>query len=429
MIIKKPNVYELLQGRLKIIFSHFDNVYVSFSGGKDSGVLLNMCIDYIRQNDINIKLGVFHMDYEAQYNFTTQYVDRTFQQNQDILEIYRICVPFKVPTCASMFQLHWRPWEESMRESWVRELPEKCYTAKDFEFFDEQMWDYDFQCRFGLWLHQIKNAKRTCCLVGIRTQESFNRWRAIHSENFNKKRFQKYKWTHKTWDDVYNAYPIFDWLTADVWTANGKFGYDYNRLYDLYYKAGVGIEKQRVASPFISQARESLRLYRVIDPDMWGRMIGRVNGVNFSGMYGNSRAVGWHSAKLPAGYTWESYMHFLLSTLPDATRRNYLEKLSVSIQFWRNKGGALSDATIEKLQKAGIAMLPVKSPYQTFKTAIRMEYLDDIDIEEFKDIPTFKRVCICILKNDHACKYMGFAPSKSERERRDRVISKYIGIY
>ena len=34
------NVYEQAQIRLEKIFGHFDNIYVSFSGGKDSGVLL-----------------------------------------------------------------------------------------------------------------------------------------------------------------------------------------------------------------------------------------------------------------------------------------------------------------------------------------------------------------------------------------------------
>lgn len=46
------NVYELAQERLRMIFNEFDNVYVSFSGGKDSGILLNMCIDYIRRNNL-----------------------------------------------------------------------------------------------------------------------------------------------------------------------------------------------------------------------------------------------------------------------------------------------------------------------------------------------------------------------------------------
>ena len=46
-----------------------------------------------------------------------------------------------------------------------------------------------------------------------------------------------------------------------------------------------------------------------------------------------------------------------------------------------------------------------------------MEYQDDIDIPEFREIPTYKRMCICILKNDHACKYMGFSPTKEEMSK------------
>ena len=107
--------------------------------------------------------------------------------------------------------------------------------------------------------------------------------------------------------------------------------------------AGVPLESQRVASPFISQAISSLHLYKAIDPDTWGRMIGRVNGANFAALYGRTAATGWQSVKLPKGMTWEGYMHFLLSTLPERTRNNYLEKLSVSIRFWREKGGCLPD--------------------------------------------------------------------------------------
>ena len=422
------NVYEAIQKRLHIIFTEFDNVYVSFSGGKDSGVLLNLCIDYIRKHKLNIKLGVFHLDYEAQYQMTTDYVTKTLSENADILDVYRCCVPFKVTTCTSMHESYWRPWEESKKDIWVSKLPEKCYTKKSFPFFRDNMWDYEFQERFSDWFHKRKKAKKTCCLVGIRTQESLNRWRAIYSDR-NYRNYNGLNWTKEMYENVYNAYPIYDWVTTDIWTANGKFKWSYNKLYDLYYKAGVGIEQQRVASPFLSTAQASLTLYRIIEPHTWGKLISRVNGVNFTGIYGGTTAMGWNTIKLPESHTWESYMHFLLGTLPKETRANYLEKLSTSIRFWREKGGVLSSETIEKLKTAGVKFEVSKTTnYSTSKLPVKMEYLDDIDISEFKEIPTFKRMCICIMKNDHLCKYMGFTLTKNEMARRKNIMEKYKSL-
>jgi len=290
------------------------------------------------------------------------------------------------------------------------------------------MWDYEFQEHFSQWLHERKKAKKTCCLVGIRTQESLNRWRAIYSDR-NYKNYNELNWTKEMYKNVYNAYPIYDWLTTDIWTANGRFKWDYNKLYDLYYKAGVGIEQQRVASPFLSTAQESLKLYKVIEPHTWGKLISRVNGVNFTGIYGGTTAMGWNTIKLPKGHTWESYMHFLLNTLPEETRANYLDKLSTSIKFWSEKGGVLSSETINKLKKAGVKIEVVKTTnYITSKLPVKMDYIDEIDIAEAKEIPTFKRMCICIMKNDHLCKYMGFTLTKNEMARRKNIIEKYKSL-
>ena len=415
---KIKNVYELAMERLDIIFREFDTVCVSFSGGKDSGVLLNLCMDYVRRHCPERKLCVFHMDYEIQYHQTIDYVNRILSDNKDILDVYRICVPFKVDTCTSMFQNFWRPWDEDMKDIWVRSMPEDCMTKECFPFYTSEMWDYEFQMHFAKWLHWQKDASRTCFLIGIRTQESFNRWRSIHL-NRKYQMYHNYRWTSKIGSDIYNAYPIYDWKTVDIWTANGKFKFDYNHLYDLYYMAGVNIERQRVASPFLCEAQDSLRLYRAIDPNTWGKMLGRVNGVNFTGIYGGTRAMGWQSIRLPKGYT------FLLSTLPEETRRNYLRKLTVSIEFWRTKGGCLSDETIQRLRDAGVSIEVMNSTnYKTKKHPVRMDYLDDIDIPEFREIPTYKRMCICILKNDHACKYMGFALTKEEVYKRDKIMQQ-----
>ena len=43
------NVYEALQERLQFLFEEFDNIFVSFSGGKDSGLLLNLTLDFQRK--------------------------------------------------------------------------------------------------------------------------------------------------------------------------------------------------------------------------------------------------------------------------------------------------------------------------------------------------------------------------------------------
>jgi predicted phosphoadenosine phosphosulfate sulfurtransferase len=424
----KRNVYELAMRRLETLFNEFDNIYVSFSGGKDSGVMLNLCIQYIRENNLKRKIGVLHIDYEVQYNETIRYVDRTLRENADIIEVYRVCVPFKVTTCTSMYQAYWRPWDDDCKDFWVRDMPKGCYRKADFPFYNLEMWDSEFYILFAQWYHLLKKAKKTCCLVGIRTQESTHRWRTI----YGKRRYNTYRnlrWTREMSKNICNAYIIHDWLTTDIWTANGRFLWDYNHLYDLYYQAGVPLEKQRVASPFLLAAQESLRLYRAIDPDTWGKMICRINGINFTGFYGHTSAVGQYKTVLPPEHTWESYMYFLLSTLPEETRLNYLQKLSVSINFWRRQGGCLPEETIEKLRANGIDIEVMEhTNYRTEKHPVRMEYLDDFDVAGFKDLPTFKRMCMCILRNDHLCQYMGFTKTKKELEIRRKNMEFYHNI-
>lgn len=420
------NVYELAMERIKFIFDEFDHVYISFSGGKDSGVMLNLALKYLKDNNLNRKITLMHLDYEAQYEMTTKYVAQMEEEFKDYLNIYHVCVPFKVTTCTSMYQSYWRPWEEDKKEIWVRDLPENAMTKNDFPFFNENMWDYDFQEKLSTFIHEKENAEKTAVLVGIRTQESLHRWRAIHKERdtyYKNKNYSK-----KISDNVYNFYPIFDWKTEDIWVANAKFGFSYNELYDLYYLAGLDINQMRVASPFISEGQETLKLYKVIEPHTWGKLVSRVNGVNFTGLYGGTTAMGWKKISKPDHLTWKEYMEFLLDTLPEETKNNYLSKLETSIKFWKEKGGVLSDEIIQELDELEIKYEFGSHGYKTDKKAVKLGYLDDIDISDFKAIPTYKRMCICILKNDHLCKYMGFSQTKTEMKKRKEAIEKYANI-
>ena len=419
-------VYETTMERIKYIFNEFDHVYISFSGGKDSGVMLNLCLQYLKQNNINRKITLMHLDYEAQYEMTTDYVQLMEDKYRDYLKIYHVCVPFKVKTCTSMYQDYWRPWEEKLKDIWVRKLPQIAMTKNDFDFYKDDMWDYEFQEKLSSWIHKREKAKKTAVLVGIRTQESLHRWRAIHKERESYYKGKKY--SKKIDSNVYNFYPIYDWKTEDIWIANGKFGFEYNKLYDLYYQAGLHIDMMRVASPFLSEGQETLKLYKIIEPHTWGKLVSRVNGVNFTGIYGGTSAIGWKSITKPKHFTWKQYMEFLLDTLPTDTKEKYLEKLETSINFWKTKGGVLSDEIISELDSLSIKYELGTHNYKSDKKAVKLDYLDDLDIKDFKSIPTYKRMCICILKNDHMCKYMGFSQTKQEMKKRKEAIRKYEKI-
>ena len=425
---KIMNVFDAAKARIAKVFDEFDNVYVSFSGGKDSGVMLNLALLEARRR--GRRIGIFHIDYEAQYQMTTDYVDAVLADNVDVADVYRICLPIAANCATSAYSDHWIPWDLDKRDIWVRKLPATCINEMNCEFpwFKKGMWDYDLQERFAGWYHAKKNAKRTACLVGIRTEESLNRWRAIHSDR-NQNKFDGNDWTLEMSVGIYNAYPIFDWKVEDVWIANGREGWTYNKLYDLFHKAGLKLSQMRVASPFHACGIENLKLYKVIDPVNWGKMIGRTSGVNFSGIYGGTTAMGWRSIQLPKGHTWKSYLEFLLSTLPAETGDSYRKKLEFSKQFWLTKGGCLSESVIKKLKALGVQYTvgePTKR--KTDKRPVMMEYLDDIDITEFSQIPSYKRMCVCVMKNDHLCKYMGFSLSKTETEIRAEAERKYNNV-
>lgn len=411
--------------RLAYVFEQFDNVYVSFSGGKDSGVLLELALHYLREYAPHRTLGVFHLDYEAQYTATTEYVDRTYERLAGEVENLRCCVPLKCITCTSMMQQYWRPWDADKREIWVRDLPSEYLGADDLDFVTPNMTDYEFQERFSTWHHEQKDAGRTCVLVGLRADESLDRWRTIVSDrNINK--FDGRVWTTRMGEDVYNAYPIYDWATEDIWTANARFGWDYNELYDLMHYAGVPLHAQRVASPFHNAAKASLSLYRAIDPQVWGKMVSRVNGVNFTAIYGSTTAMGWKNIKKPSHFTWQQYATFLLDTLPPETAEVFRKKLATSLKFWRERGGVLGESAIADLRAAGVEFeVGDSTNYKTEKLPVRMEYADEVESQDFRLIPTWKRLCVTILKNDHVGKYMGFSQTKAETAKRKAALEKY----
>lgn len=426
------NVYEAAKQRIGYLFNEFENVLVSFSGGKDSGVMLEMAYDYAKENNMLHKLSMVHMDYEAQYQMTTDYVEESFKRMSDIGR-YWLCLPIYAQCACRMDAAYWIPWEKSKKDIWCREMPKYDYVVNE-DNMDFEIKKSDFEIPRDFYRSFIEKKGRTVSLVGIRMQESYARQKVIRSMEgtISKYKGNNYIVDNVANDNLFTAYPLYDWKTEDIWIYNAKFGKPYNRLYDLFYRAGQSIDSMRVASPFNDCGIHTLKLYKVIDPNNWGKMIGRVNGVNMAGLYGGTTAMGWKKITLPKGHTWKSYCYFLLSTLEPKLRQHYERILATSIRYWCEEGGFVAEDVVPELKALeGEVEYEDKGKSKRYDNQRVMKfakYPDDMQTKSFAKLPSYKRMCVCIIKNDYYCTYMGFGKTKEAIEKRKRILEKYKNL-
>jgi predicted phosphoadenosine phosphosulfate sulfurtransferase len=431
----KKNVLAATMERLALIFADFQYVLVAFSCGKDSGVLLNLAYRYAKENGLLHKLAFYYEDYEADYRFTHQYAQRTFDTFSDVKR-YWLCLPISAACSVSMHQDRWTPWDEDQKAIWVRPMPKGDYVinAENCPYtFIKGTKGFDARIQFSTWF--ASQHGKTAVLIGIRADESLTRRSIITSQH---RRYMHRGLTYsKTVDDqTCNFYPLYDWKTTDIWTANGKFGFDYNKVYDLYYQSGLTIDQMRVASPFHQCGQENLKLYKVIDPNTWGKMVGRVNGVNFTGIYGGTTAMGWKSIIKPSHFTWKEYAEFLIATLPENTKKKLLETLARLQETWNEKGYGRNPRVIQSMLEEGIE---IENTHVIAKNCTKPGVYEIVKIKSgmpdetkahnlFRICPSWKGVCITIMKNDFSCLYMGCQRTKDQNIKRKSALARYARV-
>ena len=124
---------------------------------------------------------------------------------------------------------------------------------------------------------------------------------------------------------------------------------------------------------------------------------------------------------------------FLLDTLPIRLRNNYVKKFNTSIKFWHETGGGLDEDVIQELTEHGYQIKRNGVSNYTLSKKSRIVFIGKIpddtdDIKLTKDIPSWKRMCCCILKNDHICRSMGFGMTREQQKRIDAIRRKYKSV-
>ena len=209
----------------------------------------------------NRTVGVLFIDLEGQYKLTIDHIQTCYNLYKDNTEPFWCCLPIHLRNAVSVYEPFWVCWDKEAKKQWIRPMPKGAIT--DFDFFAPGMEFEEFVPEFGEWYGQ---GRSTACFVGIRADESLNRFRTIASDK--KIKFHDKQWTTKVSDNVYNAYPIYDWRTEDIWIFHSKFKeLSHNRIYDMMTMAGVKLSNQRLCQPFGDDQKKGLWLYHILEND------------------------------------------------------------------------------------------------------------------------------------------------------------------
>ena len=385
------NVYDAAQERIKYAFDNFERVYISFSGGKDSSVMFHLVMmEAVKRNRV---VGVLIIDLEAQYAHTIAHGLRMAEKYKENIDLHWVCLPIVLRNAVSNFTPRWCCWEPEAKSIWVREMPEGIKVVSDpatYPFFQPRMEFEEFMVLWGIW---YSNGKPTAGFVGIRADESLNRFRTIASakkEMHGDKRF-----TTKIHENLYNVYPLYDWRTEDIWRFHAKHpDCEHNPIYDQMHKAGLSIAQMRLCQPYGDDQRRGLWLYHILEPQTWFRVVSRVSGANSGSLYieETGNITGYNKISKPNGHTWKSFCALLLATLPKQTREHYVERFRGFIKGWNGRG---------------YETIPDEAP------AV---------LENKHWAPSYRRLCKVLLRNDWWCKGLGLTQPKSE------AYAKYLTI-
>lgn len=384
------DVLQAARERISWTFDNFERVYLSFSAGKDSTVMLHLVMQEARRR--NQKIGILLVDLEAQYKMTMEHAEACYWMYLDNIDLYWCCLPIALRNAVSVYQPQWKCWDKDQRDAWIRQPPEFAITdVSALPFFVEGMEFEEFVPEFGEWYSQGKSC---ACFVGIRTDESLNRFRTIVQSK--KETRDGKRWTSRVTDHCFNVYPIYDWRTEDLWTWHSRNpDMPHNRLYDYMHKAGLTIHQMRICQPYGDDQRRGLWLFHLIEPETWARIVSRVNGANGGALYmqewGNIN--GYRQITKPPGHTWKTFAELLVNSMPPKTMEHYRNKVLLFEKWWRERGYAEG--------------IPDEASYE---------------MEAARKAPSWRRVCKSLLRNDYWGKGMGFSQHKSD------AYQKYLDL-
>lgn len=299
----REDVLAAARKRISYLFDEYDNIQLSFSGGKDSTALFHLINEEAKRR--NRKFRLFFLDQEAEYQGTVEMVKWAMSQPNVIPLWYQ--VPMFMTNAVSQEQLFLWAWGDG--EKWVRD--------KDPIAIHEIKGRYPHRFyKFILWANQQLNKLpgKSVSVIGLRAEESPSRRFVMFGED------NDLFWMRRK-HEPNKAYPLIDWKYTDVWKFLATNHLRYNRVYDKMYMLGMDLRTMRVSNLIHEKAYRCLHELQELEPETYDRLERRLKGVHCAAIYARENMV-YSIKKLPAQFkTWKEYKDFLLDNIhPDLAK-------------------------------------------------------------------------------------------------------------
>jgi len=349
-VFLRRNVKEAALDRIRWCYDNFGKVVVSWSGGKDSTVLMEITLMVAREYG-RLPLEVLFLDQETEWNGVIELARRTKAREE--IDFHWFQIPFRLYNASHREWLNcWGVGEDWMREKESDTIHENTFGTDSFlELFDairrKHFGGGDVLCFCGMraaesmarFFSTANGAFHTCCVFGaegiplIGDLTEFKR--SADERRLN-------------WD----LFPIYDWRDADIWKFIYEHDIDYCSLYDRFYLAGVPKKQMRVSSLVHAEAISHDASVRAaeFEPETWAALTKRLSG------FGDVRHCGreiYYAMELPQAFrSWREYRDYLLEHLmqDDGAKEILAKRFEKDDRV--NREGGLSDRQMTDLRKA-----------------------------------------------------------------------------
>ena len=420
---QEDNVLVAAKKRINYLLDHFaeDEVWLSLSGGKDSTLCFYLLEEELIKRGIN-SMNVMIVDLEGHYKDHIDFTQRLLKNSKLKINGYWICLPFQLSNASSMYQPKWLCWDPDEKDKWIREYPDIHILVNEDnnpfgDFFRKGMEFEEFIINFPKFLVEKKGLKKVGQIIGIRTDESYNRYLKMkirqHREFYN-----GIQWMLKqksTGYDTYSVHPVYDWKVSDVW----KYLYDkdYTNVYDKMYQIGYNISEMRICQPYGEEQRNNLDAFAKLEPETWNKIQTRVQGGNFARIYKGKHFIKGRIRLPKKCESWGKWTRIILNSMPPYLRDHYIRRINVFLRWWRKElFNDISSAYAEKhdehesYDKDGLYVVNIH---------------DEHESDTKKLVPSWRRIAKVLIKGDYLCKNLTFTANKHEYEKLLKLKDKY----